>query len=71
MSNEIKFAGGDSNLLIDPEPHTITFHADEILISADRVCLGFEDMPFNLKTIKTLEFKNLKGDKTFTYVRKD
>ncbi len=69
MANEIKM---DPNLVIkEPEPHTITFHADEFTIGADRVCVAFEDIPFTLETIKTLVFKNMKGDKVFTYEKKD
>ena len=66
--SKIKFA---ENSMIHPDPHTITFNADEVTIAADRVCLGFEDIPFTFETIKTLEFKDIKGNKTFTYVRKD
>jgi len=63
MDNDVKFACAEQINV----PSTITFIADEVTISAERLCLGFEEMPLDLTTINTLVFKSMDGKKTYTY----
>jgi len=68
--SEIELDDG-KNIIFPKMPDTITFQADEVKIGSDNLCLSFEELPWDMTKIKKLEFRNMKGDTVFIYLKKE